>query len=70
MGAFSRARDTKMLWQLAYMIFGDIRGVLLGSSGIIVYFVYLLISAYVPGGTQDRLLKASLDGSVIVVGRL
>ena len=36
----------------------------------VVYFVYLLISAYVPGGTQDRLLKASLDGSVLVVGRL
>ena len=34
------------------------------------FFVYLLISAYVPGGTQDRLLKASLDGSVLVVGRL
>lgn len=40
MGAFSRARDTKMLWQLAYMIFGDIRGVLLGSSGIIVQYAY------------------------------
>ena len=34
------ARDTKMLWQLAYMIFGDIRGVLLGSSEIIVQYAY------------------------------
>ena len=41
-----------------------------GQIDAFVYFVYLLISAYVPGGTQDRLLKASLDGSVIVVGRL
>ena len=41
-----------------------------GSFHCSVYFVYLLISAYVPGGTQDRLLKASLDGSVLVVGRL
>jgi len=32
----------------------------------VVYIVYMLISAYVPGGTQDRLLKASLDGSVVV----
>jgi len=36
------------------------------ALAMIVYIVYMLLSAYVPGGTQDRLLKASLDGSVLV----
>ena len=31
-----------------------------------VYIVYMMISAYIPEGIKDRLLKASLDGSVLV----
>ena len=32
----------------------------------VVYIVYMMISAYIPEGIKDRLLKASLDGSVLV----
>ena len=35
----------------------------------LVYIVYIKISAYAPYGTKDRLLKACLDGSVLVVGQ-
>ena len=36
------------------------------SFNLFVYIVYMMISAFVPKGTQDRLLKASLDGSVLI----
>ena len=33
---------------------------------MIVYIVYIELSAYAPCGAKDRLLKARLDGSVLV----
>ena len=32
----------------------------------LVYIVYIELSAYAPCGAKDRLLKARLDGSVLV----
>ena len=36
------------------------------GSIFLVYIVYIELSAYAPCGAKDRLLKARLDGSVLV----
>jgi hypothetical protein len=39
-------------------------------SGLIVYIVYIGVSAYVPKGTQGCQLLTSLGGSVLVVSEI